>query len=126
MTVDSLFSIDGCAFTITACSENLMSFPILSKCISKRERREKTLFNPNCPQNEASHRILVLSSVEFARWCRLDFKASAGINASIGSSAITERRGLVWCRNRCWDTVFPPGEHDSLIKYSYRQHHKDS
>lgn len=89
LIVDSPFRMNGCAFSITACSKNLMSYPILSKCISKRERREKTLFNPNCLQNEAS--IPLLSSVEFARRSRLDFKESAGINASIGSCAITEQ-----------------------------------
>lgn len=118
LIVDGQFKMDVCAISpLQPAAENICHIRSCQNAYQK-EREEKKLYSiPNCLQNEASHRAPLLSSVEFARRSRLDLKESAGLNASIGSCGRTER---------CAAGIqhFALGEHDSLIKYSYRQHHK--
>lgn len=117
--------MNGRARSITACGETLCHILSCQNGYEKQREERETLFNPNCPQNEVSHRIPLLSSEEFIQRSRLDFEESAGINASIGSDATTELWGLVCCCTPLLGySVSPPGDHDSLIKYSYRQHRK--
>lgn len=111
--------------------QSLMSYPILSKRVSKTERRERNFIQSKLPaerslsHNSASFIWGIHSAEQIRFWgiCRnqclywqQQTDNTTGYNRALRSGVLLYTAAGI--------QRFSPGDHDSLIKYSYRQHRK--